>query len=92
MIEKLRSQNITLIFCFLFFVKMIFLGSSVANCLGLFIIIVGVQADFIVEHLFPKRVDLFQEVDAIKSKLSELQSLSDNHERDLTAIKLTRTR
>ncbi|MGZ3796477.1 MAG: hypothetical protein ACXVB1_08935 [Pseudobdellovibrionaceae bacterium] len=89
MIEKLKAQNMTLIFCVLFFIKSLALGNYLADCLGLFVVILSIQADKIVRYLFPKRVDLHTEFSLMEAKLIEMKTKLDEHERDLTALKFS---
>lgn len=87
----LRSVSLTRALGILLFVKALILGLSMAEVWASLVIFTGLQAEHVLSHLFPKRVDLYEEVKALKDSLNSLKEQSDSMDRDLTALKLSGT-
>lgn len=69
------------------FLKLIFSGLSISDCLGALILLITTQAVRIVDYNFPKRPDLFVEMDALKKLNQDLLQKTDELERDVTGLK-----
>lgn len=90
--SKVTAKEINLAICILFFLKALIFGVSMPECLGLFVVLLFIQAERIVSHFVPKRVDLHTEFTLMSARLGELQSKLDEQERDLTALKFGNVR
>lgn len=90
--KNVTAKEISLAFCILFFAKSLVFSVLIPECLGLFVVLLFIQSDRIVNHLFPKRVDLHAEFALMSARLGELQTKLDEQERDLTALKFSNVR
>lgn len=91
-LQRLRAANITYILCGLVFVKLLAVGVSFSDCLGALVLLSILQIDRVISYLFPKRVDVFAEIVFIQEALKELQTKSEEHERDIVGLKLGSSR
>lgn len=90
--KNITAKEINLAICILFFAKALAFGVSTPECLGLFVVLLFIQAEHIVSHLYPKRVDLHTEFALMSARVGEIQTKLDEQERDLTAIKFGNVR
>lgn len=74
------SLLITLIVSLAMLVKMFLFGVGIGDSLAALFILAAVQVSKVIDYKFPKRADLFQEVETQKKKIEELES-------DVTALK-----
>lgn len=90
--KEITAKEVTLAFCVLFFAKALVFGVSTPECLGLFVVLLFIQAERVINHLYPKRVDLHTEFALMSARVGELQAKLDEQERDLTALKFSNVR
>ena len=69
------------------FIKLIFFGLSLSDCLGALVILITLLALRVILYLYPKRPDLFNEMSLLQEKLNEVITKNEQLERDVTAIK-----
>ena len=84
---KLGTYNWTLIICLIFTLKVLALGANSVDILLVSAIILGIELNKVISHIFPKREDLNQEVKELRDQVNSLQAKLDDHESDLTALK-----
>ena len=71
----------------LLMVELILNRLSVWDCLAAAVVVVWSQSEKVVDYLFPKRPDVFNEIQSIRSSVEALQDKSSDLERDVTALK-----
>lgn len=69
------------------FIKLIFFGLSLSDCLGALVILVTLLALKVILYIHPKRPDLFNEISLVQEQLKEITTRNEQLERDVTAIK-----
>ena len=84
---KLGTYNWTLIICLIFTLKVLALSADSVDILLVSAIILGIELNKVISHIFPKREDLNQEVKELRDQVNSLQAKLDDHESDLTALK-----
>jgi len=84
---KLGTYNWTLIICLIFTLKVLALSANSVDILLVSAIILGIELNKVISHIFPKREDLNQEVKELREQVNSLQAKLDDHESDLTALK-----
>ena len=84
---KLAAYNWTLIICLIFTLKVLALGADSVDILLVSAIVLGIELNKVVSHIFPKREDLNKEDKELRDQLNSLQAKLDDHETDLTALK-----
>lgn len=84
---KLAAYNWTLIICLIFTLKVLALGADSVDILLVSAIILGIELNKVISHIFPKREDLNKEVKELREQVNSLQAKLDDHETDLTALK-----
>ena len=68
-------------------VKMILSTLTTQDVIGLSLVLIISQAARVVDYKYPKRPDLFSEVELLNNKIAELESKFDNLEHDMTGVK-----
>lgn len=84
---KLSASEVFFGVIAVFVAKMLALGLTISDALALFVILAGLIGRSISDYLYPKRPDLFREMLEIKKSIDDVRAKSDEHERDLTALK-----
>ena len=69
------------------FIKLIFFGLSLSDCLGALVILITLLALRVVLYIYPKRPDLFNEISLVQEQLKEFTIKNEQLERDVTALK-----
>lgn len=88
--KKLVWSNAYYVAVILLYLKLIIIGLSPTDCLGALVLLVALQAEKVLSHLYPKRVDLYKEHSLIIETIARLQKTIDEQERDLTALKMAK--
>lgn len=61
---------------------------TIADALGMLVLLSAILGQKVVDHLFPKQPDLFQEISDLRKAVENLTKRSELSERDLTALKI----
>jgi len=85
---EFKKENLIQIISVVMFAKILITGLSLADSLGALVLLSALHLDRVLSYLFPKRVDVYKELSLIQSNLAEITSKSEEHERDLTALKM----
>lgn len=83
-----KKEHLIPVLCVLLFAKIIIAGLSIADSLGALVLLSSLHLDRVLLYLFPNRVDVYQELSLVQSKLVEITSKSEELERDVTALKI----
>ncbi len=67
--------------------KLCYTGLTLTDCLGALIILAFTQVARIIDYVYPKRPDLFQELSLVQDELKQIKSKSDDLEHDVTSLK-----
>jgi len=68
-------------------VKMILSTLTTQDVLGLSLVLIIYQASRVLDYKYPKRPDLFSEVQSLRERIFELESKFDGLEHDMTGVK-----
>lgn len=77
----------TPILLWVLFAKLCYAGLTLTDCLGALIILAFTQVAMIVDYVYPKRPDLYQELSLVQDELKQIKSKSDDLEHDVTSLK-----
>lgn len=89
---KSFKEHFVLIVSLCLLPKILTIGLSLADSLGVLFIFLGVHLKTIIDYQFPERPDLFNEISQLKLKLLNQTERSDVLERDITALKFGASR
>jgi hypothetical protein len=68
--------------------KILFVGvTSIGEAVGMAVILGSFPLAKVIDHLFPKRPDLFAEMRGLQSQMNKMIEEKDEMQRDLTALK-----
>lgn len=83
---KLDLFTLNLLIVIAVLVKLVFFEISFAACLAAFVILVTIQSIKVIDHLFPKRVDLYSELENLKREIDELKAKNERLESITTGL------
>lgn len=81
------KDQIDLIITWIVIFKFIIIGLSPADCYGALILLLSIQASKVIGYLFPKRPDLFRDINLLHEQIQELIIKNEEIERDVTGLK-----
>lgn len=85
--KKVINEYQNPIFLWVLFAKLCFAGLTLTDCLGALIILVTIQAVRVIDYLFPKRPNLFNELSLVQDQINIIKSKSEELEHDVTSLK-----
>jgi len=84
---KLLKENQSQVIILVLLIKLVVYRVSYADCLCAGILLLAISAAKAVDYLFPKRPDLYTQLNNLESKVQEIVTKNEDLERDVTAMK-----
>lgn len=87
-IKLFFKDNQTEIIVWILLTKLILGGFSLTVCLGSLVLLFTLQALKVIEYLYPKRPDIFNELSLIQDQIKTLTIKNEELERDVTGLRM----
>lgn len=84
---SLLKENQSQVIILVLLIKLVVYRVSYADCLCAGVLLLAISAAKVTDHLFPKRPDLYTQLNDLASKVQELTTKNEDLERDVTAMK-----
>ena len=84
---KLIKENQSQIVILVLLVKLVVYRVSYADCLAATVLLLAISASKVIDYLYPKRPDLYTQLNSLESQVQSLVIKNEDLERDVTAMK-----